>query len=50
MTELWSDVIPESDLTVFEAAGYGGRMMLGGRPALLIVDVTYAAHRIPGCS
>jgi maleamate amidohydrolase len=42
MTELWSDVIPESDLTVFEAAGYGGRMMLGSRPALLIVDVTYA--------
>lgn len=42
MTQPWRDIIPESDLAVFEAAGYGGEVSLGSRPALLIVDVTYA--------
>ena len=42
MSELWSGIIPADELAVFEAAGYGGAMTLGQRPALLIVDVTYA--------
>lgn len=42
MSELWSSVIPAEELAVFAAAGYGTDMKLGTRPALLIVDVTYA--------
>jgi nicotinamidase-related amidase len=42
VTDLWSGIIPPDELAVFEAAGYGGSMTLGQRPALLIVDVTYA--------
>jgi maleamate amidohydrolase len=42
MTPPWADIIPEADLAVFAAAGYGGEVPLGERPALLIVDVTYA--------
>jgi maleamate amidohydrolase len=42
VSELWSGIIPADELAVFEAAGYGGAMTLGQRPALLIVDVTYA--------
>jgi nicotinamidase-related amidase len=42
VTDLWSNVIPQEDLEVFAAAGYGGNVTLGSRPALLIVDVTYA--------
>jgi maleamate amidohydrolase len=42
MTPPWAGLIPEDDLAVFEAAGYGGQVPLGERPALLIVDVTYA--------
>ena len=37
----WRDVIPETDLQIYEAAGYGRRSTLGPRPALLIIDVTY---------
>jgi maleamate amidohydrolase len=42
MTPVWAGLIPEDDLAVFAAAGYGEQVPLGGRPALLIVDVTYA--------
>jgi nicotinamidase-related amidase len=42
VSELWTKIIPPDELAVFEAAGYGGDMKLGRRPALLIVDVTYA--------
>jgi maleamate amidohydrolase len=42
VTESWAEIIPSDELAVFEAAGYGGDMKLGSRPALLIVDVTYA--------
>jgi nicotinamidase-related amidase len=38
----WANVIPDTDLAVFEAAGYGRDIKLGERPALLIVDATYA--------
>jgi maleamate amidohydrolase len=42
VSALWGEVIPPDELAVFAAAGYGGDMKLGHRPALLIVDVTYA--------
>jgi maleamate amidohydrolase len=42
VNELWNGIIPADQLAVFEAAGYGGSMTLGQRPALLIIDVTYA--------
>jgi maleamate amidohydrolase len=36
----WEKLLPESDLRVYEAAGYGGEFVLGKRPVLLVVDVT----------
>lgn len=40
-SSFWSDVVPARDQEVLEAAGYGGQMGLGQKPALLVVDVTY---------
>ena len=37
----WEGLIPPEDLEVYEAAGYGERQALGGRPAVLVIDVTY---------
>jgi len=37
----WDGVIPSEELAVYEAAGYGARQQLGGRPAILVIDVTY---------
>lgn len=37
----WRDVIPEEDLEIYEAAGYGRNTMLGRRPAVIVIDVTY---------
>lgn len=37
----WRDVIPELDLAVYDAAGYGRRAALRKRPAVLVIDVTY---------
>lgn len=37
----WRDVIPEEDLEVYEAAGYGRDTTLGQRPAVIVIDVTY---------
>jgi maleamate amidohydrolase len=37
----WRQVIPKSDLDVYEAAGYGQRTTVGERPAVLVIDVTY---------
>jgi nicotinamidase-related amidase len=37
----WAGVIPESDLAVYQQAGYGREDGLGRRPALLVVDATY---------
>jgi maleamate amidohydrolase len=38
---IWDDVLPPRDRAVFEAAGWGRRAGLGGRPALLVIDVNY---------
>jgi maleamate amidohydrolase len=37
----WRDRIPVRDWETYEAAGYGGRVELGQRPAVLVIDVTY---------
>jgi nicotinamidase-related amidase len=41
MERPWNGLIPESELEVFRAAGYGKRGAWGPRPALLVVDVNY---------
>ncbi len=41
MTQHWRDVIPPTDRAVYDAAGYGGHLAPGGRPALIVIDVTY---------
>jgi maleamate amidohydrolase len=37
----WREFIPEEDLALYRAAGYGGRTKLGEALAILVVDVTY---------
>jgi nicotinamidase-related amidase len=37
----WRDAIGAGDRAIYAAAGYGGRVPRGRRPALLVVDVTY---------
>lgn len=37
----WDGVIPDSDLAVYEAAGFGRPTPMGRRPALLVIDVQY---------
>ncbi len=44
------DLIPAQDRDIYEAAGYGGRMELGRRPAVLVIDVTYGFVGKPGLS
>lgn len=39
---IWDRFLTEEDKAVFKAAGYGVRAGFGKRPAVLIVDVTYA--------
>ena len=39
---IWDDVVPEQDMAVYRAAGYGRVQGFGERPALLIIDVNYA--------
>ncbi len=46
----WENVIPQSDLDRYAAAGFGGSASLGKRPALLIIDVQYrtaGTHPMP---
>lgn len=38
----WRGTIPSEILDLYDAAGFGGRMPLGDRPALVVIDVTYA--------
>lgn len=39
---IWDDVITEKDKQIYAASGYGeGRIGLGQKPALVIIDVTY---------
>jgi maleamate amidohydrolase len=39
---IWNDFLTERDKAVFSAAGYGARAGFGQRPALLVIDVSYA--------
>lgn len=38
---IWSDVIPEHEIRIYEKAGYNKNFGFGKKPALLIVDVEY---------
>jgi nicotinamidase-related amidase len=38
---IWDKFLTKRDREVFAASGYGSQMGFGGRPALLIVDVSY---------
>lgn len=37
----WQDFIPEEDLAVYGAAGYGHRGRPGNVPALIVINVTW---------
>ncbi len=37
----WADVVPEDDLRVYQAAGFGRPGGFGRRPALLVIDTQY---------
>jgi len=39
---VWEKYLSERDRAVYKAAGYGGRIGVGIRPALLIIDVQYS--------
>jgi maleamate amidohydrolase len=39
---LWTRFVTESDRAVMQASGFGARMGFGKRPALLVIDVSYA--------
>ena len=39
---IWNKFLTERDKAVFAAAGYGARAGFGKRPALLVIDVSYA--------
>ncbi|MSQ72392.1 MAG: isochorismatase family protein [Betaproteobacteria bacterium] len=39
---IWDNTITERDRQVYATAGYGARQGLGVRPALLVIDMTYA--------
>lgn len=36
---VWKDVVPETDEAVYEALGFGRPGSVGGRPAVLVIDV-----------
>ena len=42
MPRIWEQYLPERDRRIFEIAGYRNRIGLGARPAILIIDVSYA--------
>ena len=39
---IWDDVIPDSDKKMFAKAGMGGNLQWGERPAVVVVDMSYA--------
>lgn len=41
MSRPWDGLIPEGELEIYRAAGYGKRGTWGARPAVLVVDVNY---------
>lgn len=42
MTRVWDRFVTDEDKRIFAASGYGMRQELGRRPALVVIDVTYA--------
>jgi maleamate amidohydrolase len=38
---IWDDVVTDTDLEVFRAAGWGRRAGYGRRPAVMVIDVNY---------
>jgi maleamate amidohydrolase len=38
----WISAIPKKDLNIYTKSGYGRRLKLGKKPALVVIDVTYA--------
>ena len=46
----WMKFIPASELETYNKAGLGNRLQLGGRAALVVVDVTYAFTGSEGLS
>jgi nicotinamidase-related amidase len=45
---VWDDFMTDQDRAVYAASGYGARGGFGDRPALIVVDVTYAFTGEPG--
>lgn len=46
---VWDEVVPEEELRMLEARGFGGDVVLGERPCLLVVDVVMSfLGRRPG--
>lgn len=41
MSMPWEGIIPEEDLRIYDAAGFGRPAAWGERPALLVIDVQY---------
>ncbi|WP_323014222.1 isochorismatase family protein [Devosia sp.] len=39
--KIWDGVIPKEEVEAYEAAGFGRSSGIGGKPALLIIDVQY---------
>src|SRR5579884_3204959 len=39
---IWNKFLTERDKIIFEAAGYGARAGFGKRPALAVIDCSYA--------
>jgi maleamate amidohydrolase len=42
MTRIWDRFLTEADRRILEVSGYGRSQSMGARPALLVIDVTYA--------
>lgn len=42
MSQSWESILSEEEIATFHASGYGTFLGLGARPALVVVDVTYA--------
>ena len=40
-THAWEGVVPDTDLAVYEAAGFGRTGGLGQRPGIVVIDVQY---------
>lgn len=41
MGQPWSHIVPETDIAVYDAAGWGHSTGIGSKPALLVIDVQF---------